>query len=336
MALYPGCDRTLIDASVAAGARGLVFDAMGSGNANPNILAAVQDCTSNGIAVVVTSRVQNGVVEPIYGGEGGGRGSAGRRGDHLAMAARPAGANHVSCPARRRRRSATDGASLRRRHRARCGWSTAVDRRAHCTGVNLPDSWTHRRGAILRRNAAESVFEDLCSAIESGELPIGVKLPSEAALAERYGVSRSVIREALRSCQTLGLTSTKTGLGTIVVSSHASVPHYGRSRPGTLSRPGPTLKCPLPAGLRGDEPRPNWRTSAASSTRWTPRPIRRGGSRWTPSSTSASPRPPETKCSLSVVAAHPRCPYPSNRACSTSASPSVGWRRTRDTERSST
>jgi L-asparaginase len=73
VALYPGCDRTLIDASVAAGARGLVFDAMGSGNANPNILAAVQDCTSNGIAVVVTSRVQNGVVEPIYGGEGGGR-----------------------------------------------------------------------------------------------------------------------------------------------------------------------------------------------------------------------------------------------------------------------
>jgi L-asparaginase len=73
VALYPGCDRTLIDASVAAGARGVVLDAMGSGNANPNILAAVQDCVANGIAVVVTSRVQNGVVEPIYGGAGGGR-----------------------------------------------------------------------------------------------------------------------------------------------------------------------------------------------------------------------------------------------------------------------
>jgi GntR family transcriptional regulator, transcriptional repressor for pyruvate dehydrogenase complex len=110
--------------------------------------------------------------------------------------------------------------------------------------MNLPDSWTDRRSAILRRNAAESVFEDLCSAIESGELPIGVKLPPEAALAERYGVSRSVIREALRSCQTLGLTSTKTGSGTIVVSSHASVPHYGRFSARDLVEARPYLEVP--------------------------------------------------------------------------------------------
>jgi L-asparaginase len=45
---------------------------MGSGNANPNILAAVADCIANGITVVVTSRVPDGVVEPIYGGHGGG------------------------------------------------------------------------------------------------------------------------------------------------------------------------------------------------------------------------------------------------------------------------
>jgi L-asparaginase len=72
LALYPGVDRTHIDASVAAGARGIVLDAMGSGNANPNILAAVADCIANGITVVVTSRVPDGVVEPIYGGHGGG------------------------------------------------------------------------------------------------------------------------------------------------------------------------------------------------------------------------------------------------------------------------
>jgi L-asparaginase len=72
LALYPGVDRTHIDATVAAGARGIVLDAMGSGNANPNILAAVQDCIAEGIAVVVTSRVPDGVAEPIYGGQGGG------------------------------------------------------------------------------------------------------------------------------------------------------------------------------------------------------------------------------------------------------------------------
>ena len=72
IALYPGADRTHIDASIAAGARGIVLDAMGSGNANPNILAAVEHCVANGISVVVTSRVPDGVVEPIYGGHGGG------------------------------------------------------------------------------------------------------------------------------------------------------------------------------------------------------------------------------------------------------------------------
>jgi L-asparaginase len=72
VALYPGADRTHIDAGIAAGARGIVLDAMGSGNANPNILAAVQHCVANDIAVVITSRVPDGVVEPIYGGHGGG------------------------------------------------------------------------------------------------------------------------------------------------------------------------------------------------------------------------------------------------------------------------
>ena len=83
--------------------------------------------------------------------------------------------------------------------------------------MNLPDSWTDRPAAVVRRNAAETVFDDLCSAIENGDLPLGVKLPPEAALAKRYRVSRSVIREALRSCQTLGLTETRTGSGTTVI-----------------------------------------------------------------------------------------------------------------------
>ena len=72
VALYPGADRTHIDASVSAGARGIILDAMGSGNANPNILGAVSDCILRGVAVVVTSRVPDGVVEPVYGGSGGG------------------------------------------------------------------------------------------------------------------------------------------------------------------------------------------------------------------------------------------------------------------------
>ncbi|HKP40680.1 FadR/GntR family transcriptional regulator [Mycobacterium sp.] len=110
--------------------------------------------------------------------------------------------------------------------------------------MNLPGSWTDRSVRIVRRNAAESVFEDLCSAIESGDLPIGAKLPPEATLAERYGVSRSVIREALRSCQTLGMTSTKTGSGTVVVSSRPAAPHYGKFSARDLVEARPYIEVP--------------------------------------------------------------------------------------------
>ncbi|MBU8814294.1 winged helix-turn-helix domain-containing protein, partial [Mycolicibacterium goodii] len=43
-----------------------------------------------------------------------------------------------------------------------------------------------------------TVFNHLRSAIETGHLEVGVRLPSENALAKQYGVSRTVIREVLR------------------------------------------------------------------------------------------------------------------------------------------
>ncbi|MDJ0317351.1 FadR/GntR family transcriptional regulator [Arthrobacter antibioticus] len=88
--------------------------------------------------------------------------------------------------------------------------------------MNLSDSWTAAQSQIVRVSAAEAVFKALRTAIEDGALPVGAKLSSEAALAAQYGVSRSVIREALRSCTALGLTATQTGKGTFVIASQAS------------------------------------------------------------------------------------------------------------------
>ncbi|MDO5751993.1 FadR/GntR family transcriptional regulator [Arthrobacter sp.] len=88
--------------------------------------------------------------------------------------------------------------------------------------MNLSDSWTAGQDQIVRVSAAEAVFKAIRSAIEAGELAVGVKLSSETALAQQYGVSRSVIREALRSCTALGLTETQTGKGTFVVANRAS------------------------------------------------------------------------------------------------------------------
>lgn len=83
--------------------------------------------------------------------------------------------------------------------------------------MNLSDSWTAGQPKLARLSASEAVLADLRTAIQRGDLGIGTRLPSEAAMATRYGVSRSVVREALRSCETLGLTKTQTGKGTFVI-----------------------------------------------------------------------------------------------------------------------
>lgn len=70
-----------------------------------------------------------------------------------------------------------------------------------------------------RRNAVETVFQDLRAAIAEGRLPVGSRLPSETRLAASYGVSRPIIREAMRSLQALGLTRSRPGSGSFVISS---------------------------------------------------------------------------------------------------------------------
>ena len=73
---------------------------------------------------------------------------------------------------------------------------------------NLLDSWTAGQDKVIRVGAAEAVFASLRNAIEGGKIPVGSRLDSEASLAQQYGVSRSMVREALRSCNALGLTAT--------------------------------------------------------------------------------------------------------------------------------
>ena len=87
--------------------------------------------------------------------------------------------------------------------------------------MNLSDSRTTGPQPIVRVSAAEAVFKAIRDAIESGELPVGHKLSSESVLAGKFAVSRSVVREALRSCAALGLTETHTGKGTFVIAGKA-------------------------------------------------------------------------------------------------------------------
>lgn len=72
VAIYPGCDAAHIEASLRAGADGIVLAALGSGNANPGIAVAVKRCAERGVPVVVSSRVPEGLLVASYGGGGGG------------------------------------------------------------------------------------------------------------------------------------------------------------------------------------------------------------------------------------------------------------------------
>nr|WP_120492250.1 asparaginase [Corynebacterium lactis] len=69
---YLGADGRLVDAAVAAGARGLVIEGLGSGNVGDAFAAAIERALAADVAVVMATRVPRGDVFPAYGGAGGG------------------------------------------------------------------------------------------------------------------------------------------------------------------------------------------------------------------------------------------------------------------------
>ncbi|MBV9817920.1 MAG: asparaginase [Solirubrobacterales bacterium] len=69
--LVVGIGGELIRSAMSAGARGLVLEAFGVGNANPDVVAAVAEAVEAGVVVLVTSRCHAGAVAPLYGNGGG-------------------------------------------------------------------------------------------------------------------------------------------------------------------------------------------------------------------------------------------------------------------------
>ncbi|MBY6351608.1 transcriptional regulator, GntR family [Rhodococcoides kroppenstedtii] len=123
--------------------------------------------------------------------------------------------------------------------------------------MTLSDSWASKQATVTRVGAAEAVLRELRSAIEGGELGVGTRLPSEASLATRFGVSRSVVREALRSTTALGLTETHTGKGTFVVSTRVEADAvFGNHSAESLREARPHIEIPaaaLAAERRSDD-----------------------------------------------------------------------------------
>ena len=69
------------------------------------------------------------------------------------------------------------------------------------------------------------VAQSLLERINGGTYPVGQLLPTEMELGRQFGVSRTTVREAIRSLRDMGVVSATPGVGTIVRAKYAS-PHY--------------------------------------------------------------------------------------------------------------
>src|SRR5690348_14856484 len=63
---------------------------------------------------------------------------------------------------------------------------------------------------------AEAAAAQIRARIDSGHFGTGQRLPSERDLADELGVSRTVLRESLRSLESLGYVEASAGRGTFV------------------------------------------------------------------------------------------------------------------------
>lgn len=80
---------------------------------------------------------------------------------------------------------------------------------------------------------SDRVTEQLIRLIDSGQLHDGDRIPSERALSELAGASRTSIREALRHLELRGMVDRRRGRGTVIVS--IDRPELGASMLGTMS-----------------------------------------------------------------------------------------------------
>ncbi|MDQ8030937.1 GntR family transcriptional regulator [Bordetella genomosp. 1] len=64
------------------------------------------------------------------------------------------------------------------------------------------------------RNLAQGLVESITERIRGGDIAPGQKLPTESEIMRQFGVSRTVVREALSRLQAAGLVETHHGVGT--------------------------------------------------------------------------------------------------------------------------
>ena len=72
-------------------------------------------------------------------------------------------------------------------------------------------------GRPAARNYHSYVINEVGRAIVSGDMPVGSSLPGDAEMMDRFGVSRTVLREALKTLEAKGLVEARAKVGTRVL-----------------------------------------------------------------------------------------------------------------------
>jgi DNA-binding FadR family transcriptional regulator len=82
---------------------------------------------------------------------------------------------------------------------------------------------------VQPKTLTEQALNQLEGLLESGEWPVGEKIPPEPVLMETLGISRNTLREAIRSLVHAGYLETRQGVGT-TVKSHSGLDRALRKR----------------------------------------------------------------------------------------------------------
>lgn len=102
----------------------------------------------------------------------------------------------------------------------------------------MADSVTFSR-PVRKQTLAEQMAETIREAILSGELAAGADLPTEPQLCEQFGVSRAVVRDAIRLLMAQGLVTVAQGRGMTVTQTQNEA--FGDALLIALRRAGATV-----------------------------------------------------------------------------------------------
>lgn len=81
--------------------------------------------------------------------------------------------------------------------------------------INMESSFPVNKG-----NISDQIIEQITQQIINGELYPGDKLPTELEFCEQLGVSRNVVREAIKGLEALGVVEIRRGEGTFIVNEY--------------------------------------------------------------------------------------------------------------------